>query len=179
MEPGPLARFDKGRRRRLIAMTALFVIVSWTAIIGAYYLIPFDDRSAAGAVVRLVVGLVMLIAVLVWLVFRIINADVPGLRALEALAVVVILLVVVFAATYLSVVSESPHSFNQGLDHTSSLYFTITVLATVGFGDIVPVTDFARVLVSVQMIVDLIFIAAIVRVFINAAKMGQARREQR
>jgi voltage-gated potassium channel len=117
--------------------------------------------------------------VLVWLVVGIFNAENPGLRALEALALVVILLVVVFAATYLSIVSESPNSFNQGLDHSSALYFTITVLATVGFGDIVPVTDFARMIVSVQMVFDLIFIAAVVRVFINAAKVGQARREQR
>jgi voltage-gated potassium channel len=179
MQPPPFAALEKARRRRLVAMTALFIFVSWTAIIGAYYVIPFEDRSAAGAVLRLAVGLTILIAVLVWLVFRVINADVPGLRALEALAVAVVLLVVVFAATYLSVVSESPHSFNQGLDHTSSLYFTVTVLSTVGFGDIVPVTDFARLIVSVQMVVDLIFIAAVVRVFINAAKMGQARREQR
>jgi voltage-gated potassium channel len=179
MEPRPLAGYDKARRRRLVAKTALAVFVSWTAILGAYYLIPFDDHSAAGALVRLIVGIALLIAVLVWLLFRIVNADTPGLRAVEALAVVVILLIVVFAATYLSVISESPHSFNQRLDHTSALYFTITVLATVGFGDIVPVNDFARLIVSAQMILDLIFIAVVVRVFINAAKLGQARREQR
>jgi voltage-gated potassium channel len=179
MEPQPLAGYGKRQRRRLVARTLLVIFVSWAALLGAYYLIPFDDRSAAGALVRLVIGMVILIVVLVWLVVRIFNAENPGLRALEALALVVILLVVVFAATYLSIVSESPNSFNQGLDHSSALYFTITVLATVGFGDIVPVTDFARMIVSVQMVFDLIFIAAVVRVFINAAKVGQARREQR
>ena len=179
MESRPLAGYAKAKRRRLVARTLLVIIVSWTALIGVYFLIPFDDRSAAGALVRLIVGLVILVVVLVWLLLRILNADNPGLRALEALSVVVVLLIVVFAATYLSIVSESPHSFNQGLDHSSALYFTITVLATVGFGDIVPVTDLARMVVSLQMIVDLVFIAAIVRVIINAAKRGQARREQR
>jgi voltage-gated potassium channel len=179
MEPHPLAGFAKGQRRRLIAKTLLVILVSWTALLGAYYLIPFDDRSAAGAVVRFVIGMVILIVVLVRLLVRILNAENPGLRAVESLALVVILLIVVFAATYLSLVSESPHSFNQALDHSSALYFTITVLATVGFGDIVPVTDLARMIVSVQMIVDLVFIAAVVRVFISAARMGQARREQR
>jgi voltage-gated potassium channel len=179
MESRPLAGYAKAQRRRLVAKTLLVILVSWTALLGAYYLIPFDDRSAAGAIVRLIIGLIILIVVLVWLLVRILNADNPGLRAVESLAVVVIMLIIVFAATYLSVVSESPHSFNQSLDHSSALYFTITVLATVGFGDIVPVSDFARMIVSVQMIVDLVFIAAVVRVFINAARMGQARREQR
>jgi voltage-gated potassium channel len=178
MESRPLAGYPKGERRRLVAKTILAIIVSWTALLGAYYLIPFDDRSAAGALLRLIVGMVILVVVLVWLVVRILKADNPGLRAIEALGVVVVLLIVVFASTYLSIVSESPHSFNQGLDHSSSLYFTITVLATVGFGDIVPVTDSARMVVSLQMIVDLVFIAAVVRVIISAAKMGQARREQ-
>ena len=179
MESRPLARYPKGERRRLVAKTTLVIFVSWTALIGAYYLVPFDDRSAAGALVRLTVGLVILVVVLVWLLLRILDAANPGLRAIEALSVVVVLLIVVFAATYLSIVSEAPDSFNTGLDHSSALYFTITVLATVGFGDIVPVTDFARMVVSMQMIVDLVFIAAVVRVIISAAKMGQARREQR
>jgi hypothetical protein len=121
----------------------------------------------------------ILISVLVWLLLRILNSDLPGLRAVEALAVILILLTVVFAATYLSVVHESPHSFNQTLTHNSALYFTITVLCTVGFGDIVPVTDLARMMVSVQMIVDLVFVAAVVRVFFTAVKVGQARRDQR
>lgn len=178
MESRPFAAYTKRERRRLLARTFLVVVVSWAALIGAYYLIPFDDRSAAGALVRLIGGLVILIVVLVWLIFRILKAEVPGLQAIEALAVVLILLVVVFAATYLSVVSESPGSFNQPLDHSSSLYFTITVLCTVGFGDIVPVTDFARMIVSLQMLLDLVFVAAVVRVFFNAVRVGQARREQ-
>jgi voltage-gated potassium channel len=179
MESRPLAGYPKRERRRLVAKTILVIFVSWTALIGAYYLIPFDDHTAAGALLRLIVGMVILVAVLVWLLFGILSAENPGLRALEALSVIVVLLTVVFAATYLSIVSESPHSFNQGLDHNSALYFTITVLATVGFGDIVPVNDFARMVVSLQMIVDLVFIAAVVRVIINAAKIGQARHEHR
>jgi voltage-gated potassium channel len=179
MESRPLTAYTKSQRRRLVAKAVLSVVGSWAALIGAYYLIPFEDYSAAGAIVRLTIGLTILIAVLVWLLVRITNSKFPGLRAVEGLAVILVLLTIVFASTYLSVVHESSQNFNQPLNHTSSLYFTITVLATVGFGDIVPITDFARVIVSVQMIVDLVFIAAVVRVFFNAAKVGQARREQR
>ncbi len=61
---------------------------------------------------------------------------------------------------------------SQKLDHSSALYFTTTVFSTVGFGDITPLTDAARLTVSAQMIIDLVIIGVVVRLLINAAKMG-------
>ena len=68
--------------------------------------------------------------------------------------------------------------FSQKLDHSSALYFTITVFSTVGFGDIVPATDSARLIVSAQMIIDLVIIGVVVRLLVNAAKMGLERAHQ-
>jgi hypothetical protein len=65
--------------------------------------------------------------------------------------------------------------FNQRLDHTGALYFTITTFSTTGFGDIVPVRDPARIMVSIQMIVDLVFLGAVVRLVAYAARSGISR----
>ena len=65
--------------------------------------------------------------------------------------------------------------FSQKLDHSRALYFTITVFSTVGFGDITPTNDAARLMVSVQMLLDLFIIGVVVRLLINAAKMGLGR----
>ncbi len=46
------------------------------------------------------------------------------------------------------------------------------MFSTVGFGDITPETDLARILVSVQMLLDLVVIGAVVRLLLNAAKTG-------
>jgi hypothetical protein len=57
-----------------------------------------------------------------------------------------------------------------------ALYFTVTVLATVGFGDITAQTAGARLLVTAQMLLGLGLLAGIVRVFSAAARAGAARR---
>ena len=49
------------------------------------------------------------------------------------------------------------------------------MFSTVGFGDITPRTDSGRILVSLQMLLDLVIIGAVVRILINAAKVGLSR----
>ena len=55
----------------------------------------------------------------------------------------------------------------------SSLYFTVTVFATVGFGDIVATSHTARSMVTVQMVLDLILLGAVVRAFVEAVRMAR------
>jgi voltage-gated potassium channel len=73
---------------------------------------------------------------------------------------------------------SSPSSFSEPLDHTRALYFTITVLSTVGFGDITPRTDPTRIMVSIQMLLDLVLIGVVVRVIFSAARISLARGSQ-
>ena len=53
------------------------------------------------------------------------------------------------------------------------LYFTVTVFATVGFGDINATSQTARVLVMVQMILDLIVLGLGIRIFAGAIQAGR------
>ena len=53
------------------------------------------------------------------------------------------------------------------------LCFALTVLATVGFGDITARTEAARLLVAGQMIIDLIILGAGVRVIVGAITRGR------
>ncbi len=52
----------------------------------------------------------------------------------------------------------------------------MTTFATVGFGDITPVSQFTRLLVTAQMILDLIILGAVIRLFLGAVQL--ARRER-
>jgi hypothetical protein len=60
------------------------------------------------------------------------------------------------------------------MTRTDALYFTVTVFATVGFGDITAKTEAARLVVTGQMIVDLVTIALVVKVIVDAAKRGRS-----
>ena len=106
----------------------------------------------------------------------IINTTHPRLRAVEALAVVIPLFLIVFARIYLTLATYTPDAFSAELNHNSSLYFTITTFSTVGFGDITPTTDFARLIVSVQMLLDLVVFGAVVKLLLGAVELNIAKR---
>ena len=122
------------------------------------------------ALLHLGVGTALFAAILAWQARRIVGAELPELRAVQALGVVIPLFLVLFATFYLSMSNASVRMFSQQLDHTRAIYFTITVFSTVGFGDITPRTDAARLVVSAQMLLDLAIIGIVVRLLFNAAK---------
>lgn len=86
------------------------------------------------------------------------------------------LLLVVFAGACILMERAHPGSFSESLNHTDALYFTVTVFATVGFGDITPVTGAARVLTTVQMLVDLAAVGVIAKVIFGAVQTGLRRK---
>ena len=62
---------------------------------------------------------------------------------------------------------------------TDSLYFTVTVFATVGFGDITATSQVARIVVIAQMILDLLVLGLVVKVFVGAVEIGRGMRTRR
>ena len=143
-------------------------------LFAAYYIVPFEDRTAGGTVVRLLLSAIVFVAVLIWQARRVTGSDRPVLRSVQALGAVIPLFLVTFAAVYLSLSQVSSDHFSEPLNHTGALYFVVTVFSTVGFGDITPESDLARLVVSLQMLLDLVVIGAVVKVLTTAAKTGLA-----
>jgi hypothetical protein len=148
------------------------------ALVVIYYLLPLDHSSAGAAVTMLVTGLVALIALITFQVRSILVSRVPGLRAVEALATSIPLFLLLFASAYLVMSTESAGSFSQQLTHTDALYFTVTVFATVGFGDITAKTEAARLVVTGQMIIDLIIIGIGAKIILGAVQQSRQRRPE-
>ena len=166
--PGPDTSREARPPARTIVWAALRAAGSTAALVVIYYLLPLDRSSAGVAVTVLVIGLVAFIGLIAFQVRSILGAPFPGLRAVEALATSLPVFLLLFASTYLVTATESAGSFSQPLTHTDALYFTVTVFATVGFGDITAKTEAARLVVTGQMILDLIVLGVGAKVIVGA-----------
>jgi hypothetical protein len=145
-------------------------------LIGLYYVAPLDRTTHVPLLVSLTAALLALGALTAYEVRAILRAAHPGVRAAEALATTAPLFLLLFAATYFMMDQASGGSFNvHTLTRTDALYFTITVFASVGFGDIVPTSEAARVIVMVQMILDLVVIGLVVRLFVGAVQRARQK----
>jgi voltage-gated potassium channel len=159
----------------MIVRGLLRALATTVALVALYYLLPLDHSTRCLAITTLVIGLVALIGLIAFQVRTIIVSPFPGLRAVEALATSIPLFLLLFASTYVVMGAIAANSFNQPMTRTDALYFTVTVFATVGFGDITAKTETARLLVTGQMIVDLIILGIGARVILGAVQRGRQR----
>jgi voltage-gated potassium channel len=165
-------------RRRLIFWAALRSVLIAAVLVVLYYVLPLDRPWTADTAVRLLIGLVVVAGVVVWGVRFIAGSRYPGVRAAEAVALVIPFFLLLFASTYFVLERNSAASFTQPLTRTDALYFTVTVFSTVGFGDITAKSEAARVVVIAQMLADLVILGTVLRVFLGAIQHGRERRSQ-
>lgn len=170
-----LGDLSRPERRRAMLHTAALVVAAWVAVFGIYFVVPFD-RDIGSIVVQLLLSIVAFLGVAVWEVVRILRSDLPQLRAAEAIGVLVPLFIVLFSAIYLVMSTDGTGQFTETLTHVDALYFTVTVLATVGFGDIAAVTQGARIVVTIQMMLDIAIVATLAKVILGAARLSLGER---
>ncbi len=145
------------RRILLVIIARVLGVVAATILL--YFLLPIEGEGAAAAgAVAACLGIALILSVFAHQLGRVSRSQRPVVAALEALALVFGLFVTLFALLYVSVSEGDPQAFTQGIDKIGGLYFTTTVLATVGFGDISPVSNLARVMVTAQMVLGMILI---------------------
>jgi hypothetical protein len=176
MTAEPVEHLPGRAPRRLVLQSLLRSLASAVLLVVAYYVLPLATSDAA-ALVWLVAGVTAVAVLLVWQIRAIVGAEYPRLRAIGALVVGPPLLLVVFATTYLILSRVQVSSFSEPLDHTGALYFSVTVFATVGFGDIVPVTAGARIATTIQMVIDVVVFGFAIKLIFGAVETGLRRRE--
>lgn len=151
-------------------------------LLTAYYLLPLDSAFTAGTVVALIGGLAAVVLLLALQIRVIVRSPQPLLRAVEAVAVTFPLFLLLFATVYYLLERSTAESFNETLSRSDALYFTMTVFTTVGFGDISPRSEPARMLVTGQMTIDLVLIGVVAKLLVGAVRQGlrqKAGREPR
>jgi hypothetical protein len=177
MTDQPYQELPSAKRRKLVVRAVLRGVLSTTVLVVLYYVLPLAQPLTGDAAVRILIGLLAFAGITAWQVKTIAGARYPGVKAVEALGLILPLYLLVFASTYFIMQRASAANFSQPLTRTDALYFTMTVFSTVGFGDITPRSEAARVLLIIQMLGDIALLGAGARVLLGAVRRGQQRRQ--
>ncbi|GAA1561985.1 hypothetical protein GCM10009827_099270 [Dactylosporangium maewongense] len=137
-----------------------------------YYLVPLRLMRTAGDWAQ-AGGAVVLLAVLV-VVFRrqLLRQVRTGGRTaahLEALVNLLVVTVLSFSLVYVLLAGHEGQ-FTGLATRTDALYFTLSTLATVGYGDVHAVGQTARIVVIAQILFNLVYVGAAVTVLGGAVR---------
>ena len=156
--------------RKAVAAGIARSVGAAAVLIGGYALMPLGVVSNSDLVLRIALVAGLVIATIIWQLWAVERAALPQLRAFEALVVTVSVIVFTFAAAYLNMSRHDPDAFNEVLGKTSALYFTMTTLTTVGYGDIAARTDAARIVVMMQMVANVVVIGSAVKLIMRTVR---------
>jgi len=168
-------RLPRKQRRRFLVLAVLRPVATAVLLVTGYYVLPVDRDLDGWTLLLLVGGMAFVVALVVWEIRRILQSPFPTLQGVQALALIVPLFLLIYANVYFVLAHNVPTSFTVPLTRTDALYFVVTVFATVGFGDIAPVTQAARILVTAQMIGNLLLLGIALRVILVAVQHSRAR----
>lgn len=147
-----------------VVLRAWRSVVVLVAVLVAYYAAPVADLPSGAGVALTALGLLAGVGVLAWAITRQIqrlaHADPSDTSVrLDGLVFLVYVVVPMFALGYFAIERSAGDQF-EGLEtKTDALYYTMSTLATVGFGDVYARGQLARALVAVQIAFNLVFVA--------------------
>jgi hypothetical protein len=74
-----------------------------------------------------------------------------------------------FAVIYTAISVGNPAAFNQPLSFGAAIYFSVVTAATVGYGDIIPISPWARFAVVAEIITSFMYITGLFSVVAGLA----------
>ncbi|PTH89544.1 two pore domain potassium channel family protein [Streptomyces sp. A244] len=151
----PEGRAAAVRRLRIVAGALL------VAGVAAYFLLPLEglgaDRPWLGW--PLFVLCLALVAALLLRHVRDIVLEKPQARSGIMISLLMSLAVLVFSSGYYAL-AQQPGQFTGLRTRVDALYFTVVTLATVGYGDIAPRGQEARLVAVAQILYTFVFLTA-------------------
>jgi voltage-gated potassium channel len=149
--------------RTLAAVTGMLVL---------YFVAPLgQDDDPLPLTVAMTLSVLLAIGLAVLLSRRIIRVlEGDSTDGLPGLMTVLALVVVTFATVYFMLARSDPGQVAGLETRLDSLYFTLTTLVTVGYGDIHPAGQAARGIACMQFVFNAIFVAGLVRAIFYEAQ---------
>lgn len=165
------------RRRRLMARSLLRSSGIAVLLMVAYFLLPFDRLGAIDDLLVFTLGMALVVVVVGLEARATLRSPYPRLAAIEGLMTSGTLFLVVAAVAHYLDNMLYPGSYSEPMTRLDALYFTLTTFATVGFGDITPISQTARVLTMLQMLGGLVLVGIIAKLLLGVAQAGVRLRD--
>lgn len=154
-----------GRSRKSLIMAAVFVTPALVAR-WIYHLRP----SVTPVEIFLVAGLLFIIFLIVRFTAFMLHAPRVNSEVLCAGMSTYLMLGLLWSFAYRFVAEIDPHAFavtfnaipSEPLAGFKAIYFSLITLSTVGYGDIVPVSNIARMLAAMEAIIGTLFITVFI-----------------
>lgn len=157
----------KGKHHPLVVTLAQTTVVLVLLTVG-YYLLPVRAPWGDAVSAARLAGSLLAWAVLVFLLRaesrRSRARQEPQYHRVQQLLTALYLLVLGFSVLYLVTATVAPEQFVGLTNRTDALYFSVTIMGTVGFGDVHAAGTPARLMVTVQMLFNLIYLGTALRV---------------
>lgn len=147
-------------------------LLSAALVVIAYYVAPFGEHVSTGDAWLRGGGLAVVLALLVLVVGRRVERELrtPNPARAGPLLVALVAGVVTFALADLVVATTMPGQFVDLRTKTDALYFSLTTLTTVGYGDVHAEGQIARGLVIGQLIFDVVVLATAARALVGTTR---------
>jgi hypothetical protein len=130
-------------------------------MVTAYALLPLDrfgPRRPAASWVTFVLALAVVAVLLLWQI-RAVLTDRRGALPGLGIPLLVCLTVLVFATAYYAL-AKQPGEVRGLHTRLDAVYFTLVSLATIGYGDIAPTGQSARLVAVLQILYSFVFLTA-------------------
>ncbi|MFJ2756146.1 potassium channel family protein [Nocardioides sp. NPDC087217] len=141
-------------------------ILTFGGLLVAYYAFPLkwtaDSAVAVGASLLVTVGALALVGAVMIKELGSVRRGAPG-RSTRVLAMLLILLVMAASLTFFLLDQVRPDELVGLKTRTDALYFTLSTMTTVGYGDVHAEGQVARALVCVMIVFNIVVVASLVR----------------
>jgi hypothetical protein len=146
----------------------------------AYFLLPLDHLGPQRPVLSWTLFALVLtvVALLLLRQIRHVLIDRPDSRPGVVISLLILLSVHIFSATYFAL-AKQPGEFTGLHTRVDALYFTVVTLATVGYGDITPQGQSARIVTVLQIAYSFVFLTAAATALTQRIRDTVVRRTER
>jgi len=91
-------------------------------------------------------------------------------------------LVLAFGAVYYGLSILNTHSFSSELSVLDSIYFSVITVATVGYGEITPLSNTAKILTIFEVLFGFLYMLFIITIFLSVflkRQMDEVKQEEK